>query len=100
MSWSDEVTGTQLDLSQASADSGWACTMLERFLAGVSYGHIKIVLPSGQVTNKQGVHPGSDAIILIRNWRMLRRMIAEEGTINVGLYTIEHASMPEEGGLS
>jgi cyclopropane-fatty-acyl-phospholipid synthase len=76
MSWSDEVTGTQLDLSQAPAEFGWPGTMLERFLAGVSYGHIKIVLPSGQVINKQGAHPGPEAIILIRNWRMLRRVIA------------------------
>lgn len=76
MSWSDEVTGTQLDLSQAPTEFGWAGTMLEKFLAGVSYGHIKIVLPSGQVINKQGAHSGPEAIILIRNWRMLRRVIA------------------------
>ncbi len=75
MSWSDEVTRTQLDLSRAPAECGWAGTMLERFLAGISHGHIKIVLPSGQAINKQGFHPGPEAIILIRNWRMLRRVI-------------------------
>lgn len=76
MSWPDEVTGTQLELSQAPAEFGWAGTMLARFLADISHGHIKIVLPSGQVINKQGSCPGPEAIILIRNWRMLRRMIA------------------------
>lgn len=76
MSWSDEVTGTQLDLSQAPAQFGWSGKILERFLRGIRYGHIKIVLPSGQVINKQGSNPGFEAVILIRNWRMLRRVIA------------------------
>lgn len=76
MSWSDEITGTQLDLSQAPAQFGWAGKILERFLRGIRYGHIKIVLPSGQVINKQGFHPGPEAVILIHNWRMLRRVLA------------------------
>jgi cyclopropane-fatty-acyl-phospholipid synthase len=75
MSWSDEASATPLDLSQAPHAFGWAGKVLERLLSGIVYGHLKIVLPSGEIVEKQGTQPGPEAMIVIRKWRMLRRVI-------------------------
>jgi cyclopropane-fatty-acyl-phospholipid synthase len=75
MSWSDELSGTPLELSEASGKLGWAGNVLERLLSGIRYGCLRIVLPSGEVVEKKGSQPGPEAVVVIRKWRMLRRVI-------------------------
>ncbi len=41
----------------------------------VRYGRLRVILPSGAVVEKAGSEPGPDAMIIIRRWRLLRRLI-------------------------
>ncbi|WP_246705059.1 cyclopropane-fatty-acyl-phospholipid synthase family protein [Rhizobium sp. SG570] len=49
--------------------------LLMRLLRDVRYGHVKISLPSGQVVEKYGAEPGPEAIINMRRWRLLPRLM-------------------------
>ena len=49
--------------------------LLERLLGNIRYGRLRIELPSGGLIEKTGSEPGPDATIIVRRWRMLRRLL-------------------------
>jgi cyclopropane-fatty-acyl-phospholipid synthase len=50
--------------------------IVRRFIARLEYGRLRVVLPCGAVVEKAGVEDGPDATIVVRRWRMLRRVVA------------------------
>lgn len=74
---------SQLEDSTISLDSharpsanGLGARIVRRFLAGLEFGRLRVVLPSGAVVEKMGQEDGPDATIVVKRWRMLRRVIA------------------------
>lgn len=74
---------SQLEDSAISVDghdrpdaSGLGARMVRRFIAGLEFGRLRVVLPSGAVIEKSGLEDGPDAMIVVRRWRMLRRVVA------------------------
>jgi cyclopropane-fatty-acyl-phospholipid synthase len=55
--------------------NGLGARILRRFLARLEFGRLKVVLPSGAVVEKAGREDGPDAVIIVKHWRMLRRVI-------------------------
>lgn len=76
MSQLDDVSRMPLRSSESTEGLGLAGRVLLRLLRNVGYGHLKITLPSGHVVEKFGAEPGPEAIINMRRWRLLRRLIA------------------------
>ena len=58
------------------AADGLGARLVRRFIAGLEYGRLRVVLPSGAIVDKAGFEEGPDAMIVIKRWRMLRRLIA------------------------
>jgi cyclopropane-fatty-acyl-phospholipid synthase len=56
--------------------SGLGARIVRRFVAGLEFGRLRVVLPSGAVIDKAGLEDGPDATIVVKRWRMLRRLIA------------------------
>jgi cyclopropane-fatty-acyl-phospholipid synthase len=76
MSQYDNFSAISLDGSGESDRIGLAGRLLLRLLRNVRHGRLRIVLPSGILIEKAGAEPGPEAVILMRRWRMLRRLIA------------------------
>lgn len=55
---------------------GLGARIVGRFIAGLEFGRLRVVLPSGAVVEKAGLEDGPDAVIVVRRWRMLRRLIS------------------------
>jgi cyclopropane-fatty-acyl-phospholipid synthase len=49
--------------------------VLKRYLAAAQIGTLTVTLPSGLIVRHQGTRPGPEAILNIRRWRTLRRMM-------------------------
>ncbi len=58
----------------AQAD-GVGARVLQVVLSGLHYGSIRIVLPSGRELRASGHEPGPDAMVHLRRWRALRRLL-------------------------
>lgn len=56
--------------------NGLGVNLVRRFVAGLEFGRLRVVLPSGATVEKSGLEDGPDAVIVIKRWRMLRRLIA------------------------
>ncbi len=54
-----------------------------RALAGLEYGTLEFVAPNGEVTVAKGANPGPSARFQIRDWEMLRKILAR-GDIGLG----------------
>jgi len=76
MSPFDDVSHASLRLPQSTDRPGLAGQLLLKLLRDIRYGHLKIILPSGGLVEKYGTEPGPEAVIVIRRWRMLRRLVA------------------------
>ncbi|NLS01314.1 class I SAM-dependent methyltransferase [Rhizobium sp. P38BS-XIX] len=76
MSPFDDFSRASLTLAESKERLGFAGRLLLRLLRNVRYGHLRIVLPSGPMIEKYGDEPGPEAVIIMRRWRMLRRLIA------------------------
>lgn len=74
---------SQLDQSSSASDDrpifgvagGIGSGLVKRMLSGLRHGRLRVVLPSGAAVEKTGAGPGPDATIVMRNWRMLRRIV-------------------------
>ncbi|MGV3551180.1 class I SAM-dependent methyltransferase [Rhizobium sp.] len=55
--------------------NGLGARILRRFIDGLEFGSLRVVLPSGAVVEKKGPAEGPEAVILVKRWRMLRRVI-------------------------
>ena len=62
-------------IAQGRSNEGLSARLLRRLLAGLRYGSLRIVLPSGQELRVAGCEPGLDATIQLRRWRAVRRLI-------------------------
>lgn len=76
MSPFDDFSRMSLDASKDTDGLGLAGRLLLRLLRNIRHGRLRIALPSGAVIEKIGAEPGPEAVIVIRRWRMLRRVIA------------------------
>lgn len=74
MSQSDDLSPLALALPSAGRRIGAGGRLLDRMLRTIRYGRLRIVLPSGGVIERAGTEPGPEASIVMRNWRMARRL--------------------------
>lgn len=58
------------------AASGLGAHLVQRVIARLEYGRLRVVLPSGATIEKTGREDGPDAVVVIKRWRMLRRLVA------------------------
>ena len=49
--------------------------VLKRYLTAAQIGTLTVTLPSGLTVHHQGTRPGPEAVLNIRRWRTLRRMM-------------------------
>jgi cyclopropane-fatty-acyl-phospholipid synthase len=49
--------------------------LIDRLLGRIVCGRLTVVLPSGAVVERAGREAGPDAVIVVRRWRMLRRIL-------------------------
>jgi len=56
--------------------SGLGGRLLARLIGQVRSGRLRVILPSGVAIERRGALQGPDATIVMRNWRMLRRVVA------------------------
>ncbi len=75
MSPFDDFSSAPLSLAGGTKRLGLAGHLLLRLLRNVRYGHVRIVFPSGVLVEKRGIEPGPEAVIIVRRWRMLRRLV-------------------------
>jgi cyclopropane-fatty-acyl-phospholipid synthase len=75
MSQLDESSPSSLHANAPSA-AGFGKLILDKLLSGIAHGRLRIVLPSGALYEKAGHEPGPEATLIIRRWRMLRRVLA------------------------
>lgn len=59
-----------------AARGGFGARLLGKLLAGVRYGRLRVTLPSGAILEKIGTEDGPDAVIVMKRWRLLRRIIS------------------------
>lgn len=58
-----------------SARGGVGARLLGRLISGIRHGSLRVVLPSGGTIERAGPEEGPVAIIVIKRWRMLRRIL-------------------------
>ncbi len=75
MSHFDDLSRASMRASDSTEGFGFVGRLLMRLMRDVRYGHVKIFLPSGQVVEKYGAEPGPEAIINMKRWRLLPRLI-------------------------
>lgn len=75
MSPFDDFSRSSLNVSRHTDRLGLAGRLLLRLLNNVRYGRLRVILPSGPMIEKIGAEPGPDAVIIMRRWRMFRRLI-------------------------
>jgi cyclopropane-fatty-acyl-phospholipid synthase len=75
MSQSDDLSRMSMEVSGKAQEFGLAGRIVLRMLRDVQYGRLRVVLPSGDRVEKCGPLPGPDASIVIKRWRMLRRVL-------------------------
>lgn len=56
--------------------SGLGARIVRRLVDGLQCGRLRVMLPSGAIIDKVGPQDGPDAMIVVRRWRMLRRVLA------------------------
>jgi cyclopropane-fatty-acyl-phospholipid synthase len=54
--------------------AGLAARLLRRVVARIEFGHITVVLPSGELVEHHGTRPGIAATLVLHRWRALRRL--------------------------
>ena len=70
------LDGHASKVATAKGAHGLGARIVRRFIAGLEFGRLRVVLPSGAVVEKAGLDDGPDAVIVVNRWRMLRRLIA------------------------
>ncbi|MND80813.1 Cyclopropane-fatty-acyl-phospholipid synthase [compost metagenome] len=75
MSQLDDLSHVSSTTSGRSQHLGRSGRLLARLIGDIKFGRLRIVLPSGAVIEKRGSQHGPEATIVMRNWRMLRRLV-------------------------
>jgi len=75
MSQLDDLSHVSSTTSGRSQRLGRSGRLLARLIGDIQFGRLRIVLPSGAVIEKRGSEHGPEAAIVMRNWRMLRRLV-------------------------
>jgi len=73
MSQFEETSAIPMDGN--ATRGGLGARLLSRLISGVRYGRLRVTLPSGVMLEKAGPEDGPDATIVMKRWRMLRRVI-------------------------
>lgn len=73
MSQLEETSSIQMNRRAATGSFG--ARVLVRLLSGIRYGRLRVTLPSGALIEKAGPEDGPEATIVIKRWRMLRRIV-------------------------
>jgi cyclopropane-fatty-acyl-phospholipid synthase len=76
MSQSEEASTMGMDTTVSQVGDGWTARLFRKWLRGVRFGHIRVLLPSGDMIEQAGARPGPDATIVVKRWRLLRRLLA------------------------
>jgi cyclopropane-fatty-acyl-phospholipid synthase len=66
---------SSVSVAPAVVAGGLGVRLLGRLTSGIRYGRLRIVLPSGAVMEKAGPEDGPEATIVMKHWRMLRRVV-------------------------
>lgn len=66
---------SSVSIGPAVVAGGLGVRLLGKLTSGIRYGRLRIVLPSGAVMEKSGPEDGPEATIVMKRWRMLRRVI-------------------------
>jgi len=75
MSQLDDFPGIPTGLPSENEDLGFGGRLMKRLIGRLRHGRLKVILPSGAVVEAGGSEPGPDAVIVLRRWRMLRRVL-------------------------
>lgn len=55
--------------------TGMGIWLINRLLNNIDRGRLRVVLPGGGTVEKSGKSEGSDAVIVLHNWRAIRRLL-------------------------
>lgn len=69
------VTAADVAAFAGSRLQGVRARLFDRLLAGLGHGRLRVVLPSGAAFLRLGSDDGPEATLVIRRWRMLRRLL-------------------------
>ncbi|WP_337268224.1 cyclopropane-fatty-acyl-phospholipid synthase family protein [Oryzifoliimicrobium ureilyticus] len=75
MSQFEDFSSASAKLSTDQRNRGFAAMIFGRMLRNVHSGHIRITLPSGVTIEKRGLQAGPEALIVVRRWRALKRLV-------------------------
>ncbi|MEQ1694210.1 MAG: cyclopropane-fatty-acyl-phospholipid synthase family protein [Hyphomicrobiaceae bacterium] len=77
MSNQDEATLDRVPIYGAAParPERFGAGILKRLLSGLTYGSLRVVLPTGQEFIAGGQEPGPDALVHLRRWRAVRRLV-------------------------
>ncbi|KAB1115122.1 class I SAM-dependent methyltransferase [Neorhizobium galegae] len=75
MSQLDDFSQLSIELSRGDEMLGFGGRLVARLIRDIRCGLLTIVLPSGAVVKTAGPEAGPDATIVIKRWRMLRRLV-------------------------
>ena len=88
MSQSDQFSNLSVEASVPRRRTSLTARIFQNWLRDLRFGRLRIVLPSGEAVEQSGPHPGPEAVIVVKRWRLLRRLLAAgdigfaEGYIN------------------
>jgi len=71
-----EDSAYPIEKTMRPAANSMGARILRRFIAGLEHGRLRVVLPDGSVVDQAGPNDGPEATIIIKRWRMLRKVIA------------------------
>jgi cyclopropane-fatty-acyl-phospholipid synthase len=75
MSSFEDFSDVSVDIADRPVRLGLAGDLMRRLLSKVQFGSVKIMLPSGALIERTGPKPGPEAVIVIRRWSMLGRLL-------------------------
>ncbi|MGQ3293246.1 MAG: class I SAM-dependent methyltransferase, partial [Shinella sp.] len=74
MSQLDDISRITPAVPVRSQRLSFGARLLARLIGDIRFGRLRVVLPSGATIERRGSEHGPDAMIVVRNWRMVRRL--------------------------
>jgi cyclopropane-fatty-acyl-phospholipid synthase len=106
MSQSDQFSELSVEASVQRRRASLTARVFQHWLRDLHYGRLKIVLPSGEAVEQTGLHPGPEAVIVVKRWRLLLRLLAAgdigfaEGYLNEDWSTPDLAALLRLGACN